>query len=91
MFGRPLDLSVNISSKLFSQPEFIDTVAEAIRESGLLPGASASRSPSVLIDHADVVGHQFDRLRGIQVALHLDNFGTGYASLSCCSGIRLMR
>ena len=83
MFGRPLDLSVNISSKLFSRPEFIDKVEEAIRESGLLPGTLRLEIPeSVLIDHSDVVGHQFNRLRGTQVALHLDNFGTGYASLS---------
>ena len=83
MFGRPLDLSVNISSKLFSRPEFIDKVEEAIRESGLLPGTLRLEIPeSVLIDHSDVVGHQFNRLRGLQVALHLDNFGTGYASLS---------
>jgi diguanylate cyclase (GGDEF)-like protein/PAS domain S-box-containing protein len=83
MFGRPLDLSVNISSKMFSRPEFIDKVEEAIRESGLLPGTLRLEIPeSVLIDHADVVGHQFNRLRALQVALHLDNFGTGYASLS---------
>jgi diguanylate cyclase (GGDEF)-like protein/PAS domain S-box-containing protein len=83
MFGRPLDLSVNISSKLFSRPEFVDKVEEAIRESGLLPGTLRIEIPeSVLIEHADVVGQQFDRLRGIQVAVHLDNFGTGYASLS---------
>ena len=61
----PLDLSVNISSKLFSRPEFIDKVEEAIRESGLLPGTLRLEIPeSVLIDHSDVVGHHFDRLRG---------------------------
>jgi diguanylate cyclase (GGDEF)-like protein/PAS domain S-box-containing protein len=83
MFGRALDLSVNISPKLFSRPEFIDKVEEAIRESGLLPGSLRLEIPeSVLIDHSNVVGHHFDRLRALRVALHLDNFGTGYASLS---------
>ena len=83
MFGRALDLSVNISSKLFSRPEFIDKVEETIRESGLLPGTLRLEIPeSVLIDHSDAVGHHFERLRGLQVAVHLDNFGTGYASLS---------
>jgi len=83
MFGRPLDLSVNISSKLFSRPEFIDKVEEALRESSILPGTLRLEIPeSVLIDYSDVVGHHFDRLRALQVALHLDNFGTGYASLS---------
>jgi diguanylate cyclase (GGDEF)-like protein/PAS domain S-box-containing protein len=83
MFGRPLDLSVNISPKLFSRPEFIEKVEEALRESSILPGTLRLEIPeSVLIDHSDVVGHHFDRLRSLQVALHLDNFGTGYASLS---------
>jgi diguanylate cyclase (GGDEF)-like protein/PAS domain S-box-containing protein len=83
MFGRPLDLSVNISSKLFSRPEFIDKVDETIRESGILLGTLRLEIPeSVLIDHSEVIAHHFDRLRSMKVAVHLDNFGTGYASLS---------
>ena len=83
MFARPLDLSVNISSRLFTRPEFIDQVDDAIAESGLLPGTLRLEIPeSVLIDHSDVVNHHFERLRRIQVAVHLDNFGSGYASLS---------
>ena len=74
---------MNISSKLFSRPEYIDKVEEAIRDSGVLPGTLRLEIPeSALIDHSDVVGHHFNRLRGLQVAVHLDNFGTGYASLS---------
>jgi diguanylate cyclase (GGDEF)-like protein/PAS domain S-box-containing protein len=83
MFARPLELSVNISSRLFTRPEFIDQVEEAIAESGLLPGTLRLEIPeSVLIEHSDVVDHHFTRLRRIQVAVHLDNFGSGYASLS---------
>ena len=85
MFGRPLDLSVNISSKLFSNPNSSTRSRKRFVRAASFRVHCASRSPSVLIDHADVVGHQFDRLRGIQVAVHLDNFGTGYASLSYCS------
>ena len=44
-------LSVNISSKLFSRPEFIDEVEDALRESGLLPGTLRLEIPeSVLIE-----------------------------------------
>ena len=83
MFARPLELSVNISSRLFTRPEFIDQVEDAIAESGLLPGTLRLEIPeSVLIDHSDAIDHHFNRLRGIQVAVHLDNFGSGYASLS---------
>jgi len=83
MFSRPLELSVNISSKLFTRPEFIDQVASAIEDSGLLPGTLRLEIPEdVLIDHSDGVDQHFDRLRRIKVAVHLDNFGSGYASLS---------
>jgi diguanylate cyclase (GGDEF)-like protein/PAS domain S-box-containing protein len=83
MFSRSLDLSVNISSKLFRRPEFIRQVEEAIADSGLLPGTLRLEIPeSVLIDHSDAVDHTFEQLRRLQVAVHLDNFGSGYASLS---------
>jgi diguanylate cyclase (GGDEF)-like protein/PAS domain S-box-containing protein len=83
MFSKPLELSVNLSPKLFTRPEFIDQVAGAIASSGLLPGTLRLEIPeSVLIDHSDVVDHNFERLRRIKVAVLLDNFGSGYASLS---------
>jgi diguanylate cyclase (GGDEF)-like protein/PAS domain S-box-containing protein len=83
MFSRPLELSVNLSPKLFTRPEFIDQVGGAISGSGLLPGTLRLEIPeSVLIDHSDVVDHNFERLRRIKVAVLLDNFGSGYASLS---------
>jgi diguanylate cyclase (GGDEF)-like protein/PAS domain S-box-containing protein len=75
MFGRSLDLSVNISATPFRRPE--------LSESGLLPGTLRLEIPeTVLIEHSDVVDEHFKRLRGIHVAVHLDNFGSGYASLS---------
>jgi diguanylate cyclase (GGDEF)-like protein/PAS domain S-box-containing protein len=84
MFDRPLQLSVNISSRVFSRPEFIGRIDAAIRVSGLLAGTLSLEIPeTVLIDPSDVTGEQLRGLRNIRVALHLDNFGTGYASLSC--------
>jgi diguanylate cyclase (GGDEF)-like protein/PAS domain S-box-containing protein len=83
MFGQPLHLSVNVSSKLFTRDDFIDQVEAAITDTGLLPGSlQLEITESVLINHSDVVDHNFQRLRGISVAVHLDDFGTGYSSLS---------
>jgi diguanylate cyclase (GGDEF)-like protein len=83
MFGHPLKLSVNVSSKLFTRADFIDEVEAAITDTGLLPGSlQLEITESVLINHSDVVEHNFRRLRGISVAVHLDDFGTGYSSLS---------
>jgi diguanylate cyclase (GGDEF)-like protein/PAS domain S-box-containing protein len=83
MFGHPLQLSVNVSSKLFTREDFIDDVEGAISESGLLPRSlQLEITESVLINHSDVVDRNFERLRKIGVAVHLDDFGTGYSSLS---------
>jgi EAL domain-containing protein (putative c-di-GMP-specific phosphodiesterase class I) len=83
MFGQPLHLSVNVSSKLFTRDDFIDQVEAAITDTGLLPGSlQLEITESVLINHSDVVDHNFKRLRGISVAVHLDDFGTGVSSLS---------
>jgi len=83
MFGQPLHLSVNVSSKLFTRADFVDEVEAAIASSGLLPGSlQLEITESVLINHSDVVDQNFARLREIDVAVHLDDFGTGYSSLS---------
>jgi diguanylate cyclase (GGDEF)-like protein/PAS domain S-box-containing protein len=83
MFGQPLHLSVNVSSKLFTRADFIDEVEAAITDTGLLRGSlQLEITEKVLIDHSDVVADNFKRLRGISVAVHLDDFGTGSSSLS---------
>jgi diguanylate cyclase (GGDEF)-like protein len=83
MFGHPLALSVNVSSKLFTHEDFIAYVEDAINESGLLPRSlQLEITESVLINHSDVVERNFERLRKLGVAVHLDDFGTGYSSLS---------
>jgi EAL domain-containing protein (putative c-di-GMP-specific phosphodiesterase class I) len=82
-FGRPLYVSVNISSKLFADEGFVDAVERALTTSGAWPGTLCLEiTESVLMKHSDVVDRNFDRLRRLQVPLYLDDFGTGYSSLS---------
>jgi EAL domain-containing protein (putative c-di-GMP-specific phosphodiesterase class I) len=83
MFGRPLAMSVNISSKLFARADFVDEVEYALAASGLMPGSLRLEiTESTLLNPAEVVHHNFERLRKISVAMYLDDFGTGYSSLS---------
>ena len=83
MFGRPLQLSVNVPSKLFSRVSFVDEVETVLASSGLLPHSlQLEITESVLINHSDVVEQNFERLHRLGVAVHLDDFGTGYSSLS---------
>ena len=82
MLGEDLYVSVNISSKLFTRPDFIDEIESAMSASALSPSSLRLEiTESVFMKHSDVVDRNFDRLRAIPVALYLDDFGTGYSSL----------
>ena len=82
MLGEDLYVSVNISSKLFTRPDFIDEIEAAMAASGLSPGSlKLEITESVFMKHSDIVDKNFDRLRAIPIALYLDDFGTGYSSL----------
>ena len=89
-FDSPLTLTVNISSKLFDRATLVDEVRRAIAESGLLPGTLRLEiTESFLVDSSDAVVQRLDELRAIPVELYLDDFGTGFSSLSYLHRYRL--
>ena len=89
-FGRPLTLTVNISAKLFDRPSLVDEVRSAIIDSGLLPRTLRLEiTESFLANGSDAVVQRLDELRSIPVELYLDDFGTGFSSLSYLHRYRL--
>ncbi len=78
-----LSISVNISGKLFNQPDLISSLLQVLKDTGL-PATSLRLeiTESVLLDHAEESLAKLDELRSIGVGLHVDDFGTGYSSLS---------
>ena len=89
-FGRPLTLTVNISAKLFDRPALVDEVRSAITDSGLLKGTLRLEiTESFLANGSDAVVQRLDDLRSIPVELYLDDFGTGFSSLSYLHRYRL--
>jgi diguanylate cyclase (GGDEF)-like protein/PAS domain S-box-containing protein len=89
-FDRPLTLAVNISTKLFDQPSLVADVREAIRSSGLVPGTLRLEiTESCLVNNSDAVTRRLDELKAVPVELYLDDFGTGFSSLSCLHRYRL--
>jgi diguanylate cyclase (GGDEF)-like protein/PAS domain S-box-containing protein len=83
LFSRSLGISVNISSRLFGRSDFVDHIEDAIRESGLRPGTlHLEITESTLLNNAESVHANFERLREAGVSMYLDDFGTGYSSLS---------
>jgi diguanylate cyclase (GGDEF)-like protein/PAS domain S-box-containing protein len=76
-------MAVNVSALQFSQDDFVDTVAQAIRQVGI----DASRlklelTESMLIDDMLEVINKMTRLKDLGVSFALDDFGTGYSSLT---------
>jgi len=79
----PLTVSVNISARSFAQPDLVRHVTHTLQETGLEPNclrleitegaamADAERARAVLMD-----------LKALGVRLSLDDFGTGFSSLS---------
>jgi len=78
-----LRLSVNVSSEQFASSDVIKTVTDALRNSGLEPGAlEIEITESLILAEDDRTAVVLRDLRAIGVALALDDFGTGYSSLS---------
>jgi diguanylate cyclase (GGDEF)-like protein/PAS domain S-box-containing protein len=82
-FGRPIGISVNISSRLFGRNDFVSHIETALAESNLGPGTLRLEiTESTFLNSADTVHENFERLRAAGVSMYLDDFGTGYSSLS---------
>jgi hypothetical protein len=74
---------VNISARQLQEPDFVETVADAIRSSGIRPDRlTLEITESALMADLDQSAATLHRLRGLGVRLAIDDFGTGYSSLS---------
>jgi EAL domain-containing protein (putative c-di-GMP-specific phosphodiesterase class I) len=75
-------VSVNLSVKQLERPEFFDTLADILDETGM---DAASLKLELTESVVMAVGDAFtllQRLRDLGISLALDDFGTGYSSLS---------
>ena len=81
--GRPLTMSLNVSSRQLLHPHFLDHLADALETSGIDPRTlQLEVTESVFLAGGAVVGAVFARIRALGIAIAFDDFGTGYSSLS---------
>jgi diguanylate cyclase (GGDEF)-like protein/PAS domain S-box-containing protein len=79
----PVSVSVNISSPQLAMPGLCSAVSEAIVASRLQPGRlELEVTESVFHGDSTAALDTLRRLRALGVGIALDNFGSGYASLS---------
>jgi diguanylate cyclase (GGDEF)-like protein len=80
---RDLTVSVNVSGKVFSQPDFFGSVKNILEETGLK--GSCLRLEIVertLIENAEPAAAMMKRFEDIKVRFDIDDFGTGYSALN---------
>ena len=78
-----IGLAVNFTARQIAAPRFVESVAEALEETGLPPQAlTLEVREEVLVEDAGQNVERLSELRDLGVRLAIDDFGTGYASLA---------
>lgn len=78
-----IGLSLNLSARQITAPRFVETVEEALAESGLPASAlTLEVIEEMLVEDAEETISRLSELRALGVRLAIDDFGTGYASLA---------
>ncbi|SDN85613.1 PAS domain S-box-containing protein/diguanylate cyclase (GGDEF) domain-containing protein [Halomonas shengliensis] len=78
-----LGVSVNLSPLQFHRGNFLTTLRETLRETGLPPGQlTLELTEGVLMNDTESAIDTLDALRGMGIRVAIDDFGTGYSSLS---------
>jgi diguanylate cyclase (GGDEF)-like protein len=79
----PPVVSVNLSPRQVAHAELVPTVARVLEETGLHPSRLALEiTENVLISEVDSPWNTLDSLKRLGVTLMLDDFGTGWSSLT---------
>lgn len=83
MSTRHLLLAVNISAKQFQQNDFVEQVLQVLEQTGADPALlKLELTESMLVDNIDSTIIKMDTLKAKGIRFSLDDFGTGFSSLS---------
>ena len=81
--GHDLSVSVNISARCVSEPDFAERVADVVASANADPAAlTLEITETAAMADTEVVTAALTRLRIRGFALSMDDFGTGYSSLA---------
>ncbi|EAZ89997.1 putative bifunctional diguanylate cyclase/phosphodiesterase [Crocosphaera chwakensis] len=80
---QPLTMSVNLSSKHLTKPDFIEVLDKILAETGLREKSlKLEITESFVMEQSPTVLDILDEIKQRKIELCLDDFGTGYSSLS---------
>lgn len=85
-----LTVSVNVSTRQFHQHDFVGQLQALLARTGANPQRlTLELKESLLITHVEEVIAKMATLKSMGVRFSLDDFGTGFSSLSCLSRLPL--
>lgn len=79
----PMRMSVNVSARQFRNQNLVETVSTALSVSGLDPKyLELELTESMFVENTEHAIQLMHQLKGLGVSLSIDDFGSGYSSLS---------
>jgi diguanylate cyclase (GGDEF)-like protein len=75
-------VAVNVSPIQLRKPDFVDTLAAAIKGGAAPPGIDLEITESVLMEDIEGNIRKLKQVRALEIAIAIDDFGTGYSSLA---------
>jgi diguanylate cyclase (GGDEF)-like protein len=81
--SQDLTVSVNLSAKLFSEPNLASMIQTVLQESGLpAKNLKLEITETSIVEDADSATLMLQACRAMGVQVYIDDFGTGYSALS---------
>ncbi len=79
----PLKISVNLSVKQLTEPDFLEKIDSILAQTGLAgESLQLELTESMLMENVEKLIGILSQLRARAIQLSIDDFGTGYSSLS---------
>jgi diguanylate cyclase (GGDEF)-like protein len=77
------DIHINASARQLMQPDYYDLIADSIQEFNLSPAnITLELTESIIVEKRTIIGEQLDRIRALGILIAIDDFGSGFSSLS---------
>jgi diguanylate cyclase (GGDEF)-like protein/PAS domain S-box-containing protein len=81
--GLDLTMGVNVSPRQFEHPDFVATLAEALRMSGADPSRlEIEITEAAIMSNAEPVIATLEAIHAMGIRVAIDDFGTGYSSFA---------
>jgi diguanylate cyclase (GGDEF)-like protein/PAS domain S-box-containing protein len=79
----PITMAVNLSARQFAAQNIVHLAGKVLQETGLDPAyLELELTESAVMADADAFIHATEQLKGLSITLTIDDFGTGFSSLS---------